>query len=130
MQPTITVEFSCCGHKASFKKQTCGVHGCPCGSFVDWTPFYYRATTNAKITDSFQQDCRDYFNVKGVTHYTNDEGFVVALPFNGFYQIICEKDGRIMLDTGEPRGVSFSTLKSAMKRANKIHNEEVKNEND
>lgn len=130
MQPTITIEFYCCGHKASFKKQTCGVHGCPCGSFVDWTPFYYRATTNAKITSSFHQDCRDYFDQRGITHYTDTGGDVVGLPFDSLYKIICVKDGLILLDSNKGKKVSFSTLKSAMKRANKIHNEEVKNEND
>lgn len=129
MQPTITVEFLCCGHTDSFKKQSNTMSSCPCGSFVDWTPYYYRATTNLRITSSFHQDCRDYFDQRGITHYTDTAGDVVGLPFDALYKIICKKDGLILLDINEPRKVSFSTVKSALKRAYKLQKEEMKNEN-
>lgn len=124
MQPTITAEFTCCGEKKSWKKQTCGVHACSCGAFVDWTPFYYRATTKVILSDSFHQDCRDHFDARGVQHYTDTAGDVIGLPFDALYKIICKKDGLILLDSNEPRKVSFSTLKSAMKRANKLNKQE------
>jgi len=126
MQPIITVEFLCCGTTESFKKQSNTVAGCSCGSFVDWTPYYYRTTTNIRITSSFHQDCRDYFDQRGITHYTDTAGDVVGLPFDALYKIICKKDGLILLDINEPRKVSFSTVKSALKRANKLHKEEDK----
>lgn len=117
------VKFKCCGDTRLFTYPG-EFHMCKCESsgYDAGNSFYSRILGkpgDVEVVSMFNEQCQKDLEKRKIPFYLNMDDKVVAL-INCNIEIICEQEGRFMLEAYGDDPVAYCSLKSALSKARKL----------